>query len=81
MRLCEKGWAVAAFIPPAHTGLYLPLMKACLTHQHFHCFVILLQAGMNDKFYVPAVRIENDIRQESAGYDEEKITKRCRHIY
>ena len=20
MRLCEKGWAVAAFIPPAHTG-------------------------------------------------------------
>ena len=21
MRLCEKGWAVAAFIPPAHTGL------------------------------------------------------------
>ncbi len=23
MRLCEKGWAVAAFIPPAHTGLYL----------------------------------------------------------
>jgi hypothetical protein len=24
MRLCEKGWAVAAFIPPAHTGLTLP---------------------------------------------------------
>ena len=23
MRLCKKGWAVAAFIPPAHTGLYL----------------------------------------------------------
>ncbi|MGZ5190614.1 MAG: radical SAM protein, partial [Flavisolibacter sp.] len=23
MRLCEKGWAVAAFIPPAHTGFYL----------------------------------------------------------
>ena len=22
MRICEKGWAVAAFIPPAHTGLY-----------------------------------------------------------
>ena len=25
MRLCEKGWAVAAFIPPAHTGLYLAI--------------------------------------------------------
>ena len=23
MRLCEKGWAVAAFIPPAHTGFYI----------------------------------------------------------
>src|SRR5258707_1059170 len=23
MRLCARGWAVAAFIPPAHTGLYL----------------------------------------------------------
>lgn len=23
MRLCEKGWAVAAFIPPAHTGMYM----------------------------------------------------------
>src|ERR1700722_17464175 len=23
MYLCEKGWAVAAFIPPAYTGLYL----------------------------------------------------------
>src|SRR5665213_1179043 len=23
MRLCEKGWAVAAFIPPAFTGTYL----------------------------------------------------------
>ncbi|MFZ9718820.1 MAG: radical SAM protein, partial [Chitinophagaceae bacterium] len=23
MRLCKKGWAVAAFIPPAHTGLHL----------------------------------------------------------
>ena len=27
MRLCEKGWAVAAFIPPAHTGFYFRLMK------------------------------------------------------
>ncbi|MEO6930867.1 MAG: radical SAM protein, partial [Chitinophagaceae bacterium] len=23
LRLCEKGWAVAAFIPPAYTGLFL----------------------------------------------------------
>src|SRR5437773_11313020 len=23
MRLCEKGWAVAAFVPPAYTGFHL----------------------------------------------------------
>ena len=23
MKLCMKGWAVGAFIPPAHSGLYL----------------------------------------------------------
>ncbi|HAN37409.1 MAG TPA: radical SAM protein, partial [Chitinophagaceae bacterium] len=23
LRLCEKGWAVAAFVPPAHTGTFL----------------------------------------------------------
>jgi len=23
MRLCDKGWAVAAFIPPAHTGTFI----------------------------------------------------------
>jgi hypothetical protein len=23
MRLCQKGWAVAAFVPPAHTAFYM----------------------------------------------------------
>ena len=30
MRLCEKGWAVAAFIPPAHTGFYLAAYETAL---------------------------------------------------
>ncbi|MEI9934890.1 MAG: hypothetical protein WDM71_08580 [Ferruginibacter sp.] len=30
MRLCEKGWAVAAFIPPAYTGLYLAAYETTL---------------------------------------------------
>ena len=39
MRLCEKGWAVAAFIPPAHTGLSLQHMKQPSEHQHYRCSV------------------------------------------
>src|SRR5678815_2713400 len=32
MRLCEKGWAVAAFVPPAHTGFYLAAYETCLLY-------------------------------------------------
>ena len=73
MRLCEKGWAVAAFIPPAHTGFYLAAYETCPMHLHFHYFVILPPAGYNEKFYVPAVRIEQDIRQEARGYDDGQV--------
>ncbi len=45
MRLCEKGWAVAAFIPPAHTGFYLAAYETLKVHLHFLYFVIRLQAG------------------------------------
>ena len=45
MRLCEKGWAVAAFIPPAHTGLYLAAYETAPMHLRFHCFVIRQLAG------------------------------------
>ena len=50
MRFCEKGWAVAAFIPPAHTGFYLaayetqPMLLPC------HCFVIQPPAGTMKNF-------------------------------
>ena len=46
MRLCEKGWAVAAFIPPAHTGLYLAAYESKNRLRCFPCFATLLSAGM-----------------------------------
>jgi hypothetical protein len=73
MRLCEKGWAVAAFIPPAHTGLYIAAYESLPDAPTLPLFCYTASGWLNDKFYVPAVRIENDIRQECAGYDDEKI--------
>lgn len=73
MRLCDKGWAVAAFIPPAHTGLYLAAFETMKDAPTLPLFCYTAAAWWDDKFYVPAVRIENDIRQECAGYDDEKI--------
>ncbi len=69
MRLCEKGWAVAAFIPPAHTGLYLAAYETEANAPTLPLFCYTAAGWLDSKFYVPAVRIEQDIRQDCAGYD------------
>lgn len=73
MRLCDKGWAVAAFIPPAHTGLYLAAYETQQDAPTLPLFCYTAAGWHNEKFYVTAVRIERDIRQEAAGYDESRI--------
>ena len=73
MRLCEKGWAVAAFIPPAHTGFYLAAYETMPDAPTLPLFCYTAAGWLNDKFYVPAVRIERDIRQECSGYDQNKV--------
>ena len=73
MRLCEKGWAVAAFIPPAHTGLYLAAYETLPNAETLPLFCYTAAGWYNDTFYVPAVRIEQDIRQEAEGFEEDKI--------
>ncbi|OJW77568.1 MAG: radical SAM protein [Bacteroidetes bacterium 46-16] len=73
MRLCEKGWAVAAFIPPAHTGLYLAAYETAPDAPTLPLFCYTAAGWHDDKFYVPAVRIERDIRQECAGFDDSKV--------
>lgn len=73
MRICEKGWAVAAFIPPAHTGLFLAAYESLPGAQTLPLFCYTAAGWYNDKFYVSAVRIELDIRQECSGFDDNKV--------
>jgi len=73
MRLCEKGWAVAAFIPPAHTGLYLAAYETLPDAPTLPLFCYTAVGWENDGFYVPAIRIEQDIRQECEGFDTGKV--------
>lgn len=84
MRLCEKGWAVAAFIPPAHTGLYIAAYETLPDAPTLPLFCYTAAGWYNNKTFVPAVRIEKDIRQECAGYDSKKIetgTQQLLHNY
>lgn len=80
MRLCEKGWAVAAFIPPAHTGLYMAAYETEEDAPTLPLFCYTAAGWYNDEFYVPAVRIEQDIRQECAGYDDTKIASGTEYL-
>jgi pyruvate-formate lyase-activating enzyme len=75
LRLCEKGWAVAAFIPPAHTGFYLAAYESLPEAPTLPLFCYTAAGWLDNKFYVPAVRIERDIRQECSGYDQNKVEK------
>ncbi len=80
MRLCDKGWAVAAFIPPAHTGLYLAAFETTKDAPTLPLFCYTAAGWFDNKFYVPAVRIEKDIRQECAGYNDDKIKKGAENL-
>jgi hypothetical protein len=80
MRLCDKGWAVAAFIPPAHTGFYLAAYETSPGAPTLPLFCYTAAGWHNNKFLVPAVRIEQDIRQECGGFDEKKIEDGVAHL-
>lgn len=75
MKLCEKGWAVAAFLPPAHTGLYLAAYETLPDAPVLPLFCYTAVGWLNGKFYVPAVRIEQDIRQDFVGFDAQKLAQ------
>jgi len=80
MRLCEKGWAVAAFIPPAHTGFYIAAFETEPGAPTLPLFCYTAAGWHDDKFYVPAVRIEQDIRQECGGFDAGKVESGVAHL-
>ncbi len=73
MRICDKGWAVAAFIPPAHTGLFLAAYESEPEAPILPLFCYTAAGWYKNKFYVAALRIDEDIRQECAGFDDTKI--------
>ncbi|MEI8279328.1 MAG: radical SAM protein [Bacteroidota bacterium] len=84
MRICDKGWAVAAFIPPAHTGFYIAAYETLDDAPTLPLFCYTATGWLDEKFYVPAIRIEQDIRQDCTGFDDAKVkegVKNMLHAY
>lgn len=75
MRLCEKGWATAAYIPPAHTGFYLSAYETMPDAPTLPLFCYTAVGWYEGQHMVTAMRIEQDIRQECSGFDRDKINE------
>src|SRR5258705_10009571 len=56
MRLCEKGWGVDDFVPPAHTGFYLAAYEPTRDAPALPLFCFAAVGWFNKKFFVPAAR-------------------------
>ena len=80
LRLCKKGWAVAAFIPPAYTGLYLAAYETTNNAPVLPLFCYTAVGWHDNKFYVTALRIEEDIRQDCEGYNDKKIKEGSKQL-
>jgi pyruvate-formate lyase-activating enzyme len=80
LRLCDKGWAVAAFLPPAHTAFYLSAYETQPEAPVLPLFCYTAVGWLDEKFYVPAIRIEQDIRQECRGFDDKKVEDGISHL-
>jgi len=80
LRLCEKGWAVAAFVPPAHTGLFLAAYETAADAPTLPLFCYTAAGWHAGATWVTAVRIERDIRQECAGYKDDLIQQGTQNL-
>jgi pyruvate-formate lyase-activating enzyme len=69
----ENGFAVAAFVPPAHTTLFLSAFECLPEAQTLPLFCYNAVGWLNNKFYVTAVRIDDDKRQDPEGFDDNLV--------
>ncbi len=75
LRLSKLGWAVAAFIPPSYTGTYLAAYETLPQAPTLPLFCYTAVGWFNNQYYVSAVKIEKDIRQDCSGFDQELISQ------
>lgn len=69
----KKGIAVAVQMAPAHTMLYQAAFNKNENATTLPLFAYTAVGFMDGKYYVPAVRIDADIRQEPKSFDQEKV--------
>ncbi|MCS6895654.1 MAG: radical SAM protein [Bacteroidia bacterium] len=75
LRVYEKGWAVAAFIAPAHTQLASAAYEKVSNAPTLPLYAYTAVGWKNGRFYVPAVRIDPQPRQDIRHFDPLAINR------
>lgn len=73
--VCKKGWAVAAFVAPAYTITHHAAWETENSAPRLPLYAYSAIGWFNNKFYVPALRIDPDIRQDFNQFDQKKVIK------
>lgn len=72
--------AVAAFLAPAHTQLLTPAYRTTADAPRLPLFAYTAVGWHRGRYYVPAVRVEADRRQDIGEFDQREIAQRARAL-
>ncbi len=75
MVVLEDGWAVSAFLAPAYTQLFLSAYEKEDNAPILPLFAYTAVGWANGKFYVPAVGIDPDKRQDCDQFDQNLVVE------
>jgi pyruvate-formate lyase-activating enzyme len=72
--------AIAAFLAPAHTQLLTPAYRTLDGAPRLPLFAYTAVGWHRGRYYVPAVRVDADRRQDIAEFDQREIARRARAL-
>jgi len=76
--ICKKGWAVSAFVAPAYTIFAHAAWKTGKEAPRLPLYAYSAVGWYDDTFYVPATRIDSDIRQDCNQFNQKIIIKNAK---
>ena len=76
IEVLDGKYAIAAFVAPAHTQLYLSAYDHTInTEQKLPLFAYAAAGWLDDQIWVTATRVDPDIRQDNNQFDQKIVEK------
>jgi len=78
LEVCKKGWAVSAFIAPAYTIFAHSAWETNNDAPRLPLYAYAAVGWVNNRFLVPAIRIDKDIRQDCNQFNQKTVIKNAK---